>query len=160
MNNIHPTAIVYPNVILADGITIGPYCIIGSPAEVKRNYGKESPYSVFISPNATITGMVTIDAGTVRNTHIMENCFIMKHVHIGHDAIIGYNTVISPHAVIGGHVMINNDNNIGMGAIIHQRCYIPEGCMIGMGAIITKKTELIPKSKYVGNPARFLSFNE
>ena len=30
--HIHPTALVYPNVVLHDNVFVGPYCIIGEPA--------------------------------------------------------------------------------------------------------------------------------
>jgi UDP-N-acetylglucosamine acyltransferase len=29
-NDIHPTAIVEPGATLGDGLTIGPYCIVGA----------------------------------------------------------------------------------------------------------------------------------
>ena len=157
---IHETAIIYPNVIIEDNVYIGHNCIIGAKAEHKAFWNKESEYKVIIKSGTIITGSVTIDSGTERDTIIGSNCFIMKGVHIGHDCIIGNNVTLSPRVLIGGHSTIGDNTNMGMGSIVHQRVDVPSGCMIGMGTIITKKTELKEDSCYVGNPARYLRSNK
>lgn len=154
---IHPTAVIYPNVTIGENCYIGAYCIIGAPAEWK---GKEhESKGVIIGNNVRITGHVTIDSGVDKPTVIHNWCYIMKGVHIGHDAIIRKNVTLSCHALIGGHSIISHDVNIGLGAIVHQKIIVPPGCMIGMGTVVTKKTEMQLNSKYVGNPARYLSPN-
>ena len=160
MNKIHPTALIYPNVILGDNITIGAYCIIGAPAEDKKNWNVESKHSVVILDNVIITGHVTIDAGTVQPTYISDGCFIMKGCHIGHDAFIGYDVTMSPHTLIGGHAHIRHQTNMGMGSVVHQRVDVPEGCMIGMNTTITKKSILEPHGVYIGSPAKFIRWNK
>lgn len=156
MNNIHPTAIVYPNVILGDGITIGPYCIIGAPPEWK---GSVFNHGVVIGDGCTITGLVTIDGGGNEPTFIDKNCYIMKHAHIGHDATLLEGVTISCGAKIGGHTKIGKHANIGLNAVIHQNMYIQDGCMIGMGSVVTKKLETQPYKTYAGNPAREIGDN-
>ena len=155
-NNIHPTAIIYPNVKIGKGNTIGAYCIIGSPAEWK---GKEGEGNVIIGNNNVITGLVTIDSGVGNPTIIGDNCYIMKHCHIGHDAVICDNTTLSCGAKIGGHTIIAKDCNIGLNAVIHQKLIIPEGCMIGASSFVGKKSKLKPKHKYAGVPVRELGEN-
>lgn len=157
MTYIHPTAIIGPNVIIEDDVYIGPYCIIGMPAEWK---GKEHiDIGVTIGKGTRITGMVTIDSGAINRTQIGENCYLMKHSHVGHDAILSNGVTLSCGAKIGGHTIIGNNCNIGLNAVIHQKQIIAEGCMIGMGAVITKKLVTTPNMKYVGNPARLLGTN-
>ena len=156
-NKIHPTAIIYDNVILGTGNVIGAYCIIGSPAEWKGKEDKTG--NVFIGNNNIITGMVTIDSGVNRQTFIGDNCYIMKHAHIGHDAVIGDGVTISCGAKIGGHSIIGNDTNIGLNAVIHQKCIIPQGCMIGASAFVGKKSILAPYQKYVGVPVKHIGEN-
>lgn len=155
--DIHPSAIIYPNVTIGSNVKIGPLCIIGAPAEWKGHEDEDG--GVYIGDNTVITGLVTIDSGTKSTTVIGGNCYIMKGVHIGHDASIGEDVTISCGAKIGGHAVICHKNNIGLNAVIHQQVCVPFGCMIGMGAVVTKKTEMEPYGKYVGNPARFLSSN-
>lgn len=159
---IHPTAVVAPNVKIGDGTYIGPFCIIGDPAEHRGKWLDHSDWNgdgVIIGENCVITGLVTIDAGTERPTELMPGCFVMKHAHIGHDCIIGPNVTIACGAKIGGHAVIGEGSNIGLNAVIHQRQVIKEGCMIGMGSVITKKTETFPYRKYAGNPARDIGEN-
>jgi UDP-N-acetylglucosamine acyltransferase len=157
MTYIHPTSIIGPNVTIEDDVYIGPYCIIGMPAEWK---GKEDiDLGVTIGKGTRITGMVTIDSGVNNRTQIGENCYLMKHSHVGHDAILSNNVTLSCGAKVGGHTIIGNNCNIGLNAVIHQKQIIAEGCMIGMAAVITKKLVTTPNMKYVGNPARLLGAN-
>lgn len=157
MNQIHPTVILGPNVILEDDIYIGPYCIIGFPPDWK---GKEQENKgVVIKSGTTITGMVTIDGGGITPTEIGANCYIMKHVYIAHDVIIQDGVTISSGAKIGGHSIVAQNCNIGLNAVIHQKCFIPEGCMIGASAFVGKKSNLKPFHKYAGVPVRELGEN-
>lgn len=157
MNNIHPTAIIHPNIIIGDGNTIGPYCIIGFPAEWK---GNEKEGKVIIGNNNTITGLVTIDSGAEADTIIGDDCYFMKHSHVGHDCIIENNVTVSCGAKIGGHSHVGKGSNIGLNAVIHQRQEIKEGCMIGAQAMVTKKLVTEPYKTYAGNPAKEIGVND
>lgn len=161
-NFIHPTAIIGDNVILGDNNYIGPYCIIGDPAEHKKYWGKkdgwdEDKAKVIIGDNNIITGLVTIDAGTENDTIIESNCFIMKHAHIGHDCHVLNNVTISCGAKIGGHSIIGEGSNIGLNAVLHQFSIIKKGCMIGASAFFKGESEV--ETKYAGVPARKLGLN-
>lgn len=155
---IHPTAVIGDNVEIGKNVYIGPYCIIGYPAEHKFFWGKELG-RVIIGDNCVITGHVTIDAGTESSTIIEDDCWLLKHSHVGHDAHIQGNTTISCGAKIGGHAKIGPNCNIGLNACIHQRVVVPEGCMIGMNAAVTKKLEMQPYRKYAGVPAKDIGSN-
>lgn len=159
MNKIHPTAIIYPNVTIEDNVEIGPYCIIGAPPESIKYYSKPNDNGVLIKTGTIITGHVTIDSGTTKDTTIGKDNFIMKGVHIGHDCILGDNITIAPHVLIGGFVTIGDYTNFGMGAVVHQRLYIPSKCMIGMNSTITKTTEMFLNGVYAGSPAKFRRLN-
>jgi len=156
-NYIHPTAIIGDNVILGDNNYIGPYCVIGEKAEHKAFWDKPTG-KVWIGNNNVITGLVTIDAGTVDETFIANNCFIMKHAHIGHDCRILSGVTISCGAKIGGHSIIEQKSNIGLNAILHQFSHIKEGCMIGASAFFKGESE--PFTKYAGVPAKRLGENK
>ena len=158
MVDIHPTSVIYPGVTIGKNVTIGPFCIIGSPAESKRHEGQPG-FGVVIGNDVTIHGHATIDAGCERPTIIDDGAYIMKTVHVGHDAIIHKNVTISPHVVVGGFVEIHEQTNIGMNATIHQRVTIPAKCMVGMSSVITKKTSMEPNTVLVGNPARIIRSN-
>lgn len=158
-NNIHPTAIIGPGVKLGKGNYIGPYCIIGMPAEHREKWNPY-PGEVLIGDNNIFTGHVTIDAGTDGPTFIGDNCFMMKHSHIGHDAMIGSDVTISCGAKIGGHCHIFDQANIGLNAVIHQRQNIKQGVMIGMGSVVTAKLKVENFQTYAGNPAKHIGANK
>lgn len=157
MTYIHTTAIIYPNVVIEEDCYIGPYCIIGAPAEWKGH--EEVSKGVRIGSGSRLTGMVTVDAGAERPTVIGKNCYLMKHSHVGHDAILSNNVTLSCGAKVGGHAIIDTNCNIGLNAVIHQRVYVPSGCMIGASAFIGKKTVLQPYRKYAGVPAKDIGEN-
>ncbi len=157
-NLIHQTAVIGLNVIIEDDVYIGPYCVIGMPAEWK---GKEDQdFGVLIKKGTRITGLVTIDAGAEKQTVIGENCYLMKHSHVGHDAQLGNGVTLSCGAKIGGHSIIGEKTNIGLNAVIHQKVVVPEGCMIGASAFVGKKSVLKPFYKYAGVPVKELGSNE
>lgn len=158
MINIHQTAVIYEGVTIEENVEIGAFCIIGAPPEHLSHYDKPNK-GVVIKSGTKITGHVTIDAGIFEPTTIGSNCFIMKGSHIGHDAVIGDNVTLSCHSIIGGHSVVCNHANIGLGAILHQYTVVGGGSMIGMGSIVTKKSIIEPFTKHVGNPARFIGYN-
>ena len=158
MNYIHPTAVIYEGVELGDNVYIGPYCIIGAPAEHKAFWDKPIG-KVKIGDNCVITGHVTIDAGTEDVTTLGEGVWMLKHSHVGHDAWIGEDCVISCGAKIGGHTIVRSRCNIGLNVVIHQKQDIAPSCMIGMGAVVTKKLKTEPYQKYAGNPAKWIGEN-
>lgn len=146
-NRIHATAIIYEGVELGSNNYIGPYCIIGGPAEKK---GEARQGGVRIGSNNVITGHVTIDAGTIRQTWIGNGCYLMKHSHVGHDAIINDEVTLSCHSIVGGWTKVMQGANLGLGAIIHPRHVVGAYAMIGMGAVIPKTKPVRPFGKYVG----------
>jgi len=58
---IHPTAIVDPNAVLADGVVVEPYAIIDGHVEIGRD--------CLIGPHSRITGWTTIGAGNRFESH-------------------------------------------------------------------------------------------
>lgn len=158
MSKIHPTSVIYDNVTIGDNVYIGPYCIIGAPAEFKENFGIDDK-GVEIGNNVIITGNVTIDSGRYGKTFIGDNVFLMKNVHVGHDCTISDNSILSAHSCLAGHVFIGKNTNIGINSSIHQYSLVGGGSMIGMGSIITKKSVSPPFSKIVGSPGKKIGEN-
>lgn len=159
-NNIHPTAILGNVRIEGYNVTIGPYCIVGHPPEdiEHLNAGKSSK-PVVIMDGATLTGHVTVDAGTIKNTVIGTGAFLMKHSHVGHDAEIMHDVTVSCGAKIGGHTIVAPYSNIGLNAVIHQRHFIGAGAMVGMGSVVPLSRDVLPWSKVAGNPCKQIGDN-
>jgi len=155
---IHASTEIQQTEILGNAY-IGAYCVVGDPAE-NRDTWPGQPYGVEIHDGAILAKLVTVDAGTVRNTVIGKGVMLMAHSHVGHDALIGDDCTIACGAKIGGHVELGKGCNLGLNCVIHPRVKVPQGCMIGAAAVITKNMELKPFCCYVGNPARFLRWNQ
>lgn len=154
---IHPTAIIGPKVTIEANVYVGPYCLIGMPAEYK---GRESEdYGVIIHSGSRLTGLVTVDAGVERRTAIGVDCYLMKGCYVAHDCRLENNVTLSSGARIGGNTTLGRLCNVGLNAAIHQRQKIAQGCMIGMGAVITRKLVTEPFRKYAGNPAKDIGEN-
>lgn len=154
---IHPTAIIHPKVIIEGGVYIGPYCVIGFPPEWKGYEQYEG--RVMIKSGTRLTGLVTIDSGTEKYTIIGKGCYLMKHSHVGHDATLQDGVTLSCGAKVGGHSIIGANTNIGLNAVIHQKIYVPEGCMIGASAFVGKRSVLNPYMKYAGVPVKEIGSN-
>ena len=159
---IHHTAVVHPDCIIEPGAYIGPYCIIGEPAEISTDWTRRKGGAVIIQRGAVLTGHVTVDSGSSGVTVIGADSFLMKQSLVGHDAVLGIWTTLSPGAKFGGGCTIGNYANIGMNAVVHQQTAVPAKCMVGMGAVITKKAakEMNYCETWAGNPARKLGKNK
>lgn len=123
-------------------------------------------YISVVEPAFNLSRFSSIKKGTIVhmgaiftvNVHIGKGCLINKHSVIGHDVTVGDYTVISPNVSIGGDVNIGSNCYLGSGAIIRNGISIGENSIIGMGSVVLK--DVAPNSVVVGNPAKFLRFNE
>ncbi|XP_024458646.2 probable acyl-[acyl-carrier-protein]--UDP-N-acetylglucosamine O-acyltransferase, mitochondrial isoform X3 [Populus trichocarpa] len=158
-NFIHPSADVHPNAIIGHGVSVGPFCTIGS--SVKLGNGCR------LYPGSHVFG----------NTEIGDHCLLMPGAVVGDHlpgrTVLGCNNVIGHHAVIGVkcqdlkykpgdecflHIGDNNeirehtsihrsskssdktvigDNNLIMGS-----CHIAHDCNIGNNNIFANNTLL------------------
>ncbi|XP_020239998.1 probable acyl-[acyl-carrier-protein]--UDP-N-acetylglucosamine O-acyltransferase, mitochondrial isoform X2 [Cajanus cajan] len=156
---IHPAAIVHPNAVIGQGVSIGPFCSVSSSAKLGNGCQ--------LYPGSHVFG----------STELGDNCMLMTGAIVGDDypgcTIIGSNNRIGYHAVIGvkcqdmkykpkdecflevGH---NNDIRehtsihrsskstdrtvIGSGNFIMGSCHIAHDCKIGNNNIFANNTLL------------------
>jgi UDP-N-acetylglucosamine acyltransferase len=177
---IHHSAVIYDNVHIVGGVTIGPHAVIGwpsgtgkvmigggtyigagavigSPGEIRGN-GLKVNGDIIIGRNCEIREQVTIQASATGNVMMIdEDCMLMSKSHLGHDVCLGKNVTIATGAKIGGFTRIDDFVNVGLNAVVHQRLHIGMFAMIGMGAVVTKN--VFPGTVAAGNPATVLKFN-
>lgn len=153
-NNIHKTAIIYPNVKLGKGNTIGAYCVIGSNGEMRGVKQCDFRGSVVIGDNNVISELVTIqrpfekgEATTIGNDNI-----IMAHSHIGHNAEIGNECELCTGTIIGGYAKIMDGAVIKLGCTIRNRLTVGIDSLVGMGSVVVKS--VLDGATVYGNPAK------
>jgi len=125
---------------------------------------------LFIAPNATVIGDVTLTAkvsiwfGAVvradkdriiigEGSNIQDNCVV--HTSRGHPVIIGANVSIGHGAILHG-CTLGDMVLVGMGAIILNDAKVGSGSIIGAGALITEKMEVPAGSVVVGIPGKII----
>ena len=176
LNNIHPTSIIGPNVVLGNNNYIGPfcyivgdtiigdnnrfeaYCSVGTPAEHK-GYFKSLTGKTVIGNNNIFREYTSIHQGTEKTTILGDNITMQRNSHLGHDSIVENLTSLSCNVIIGGFSYVMEGVNFGLGSICHQRSIIGAYTMLGMGCIITKTSKIKPGKVYVGAPAVYLKDN-
>jgi UDP-N-acetylglucosamine acyltransferase len=156
---IHSTAIIYPNVWIDEDVHIGPYCVIGGPPEHREFYGesKESK-GVRIYRGSRIHEMVTVHAGTVRETVIGNNVAIFNKSHVAHDCILDSYSTIGGQVSLAGHTRVMSGATVSGMSCTHQHTVIGAYAFIGGASFVTK--DVPPGEKWVGYPARFISYND
>ena len=119
---------------------------------------------IFIAPNATVVGDVTLgkdvniwygavlrgDSGAItigEGTNVQDNCVIHEETTIGKHCTIGHGAIVHGCTVGDGCV-------IGMGAIVLNGAVLEDGCLVGAGALVTGKTVASAGSVLLGSPAK------
>jgi len=151
-NEIHPTAVIYPNVRLGKNNKIGAYSVIGSDGEI-RNSDKFEGF-VTIGDGNVISEHVTIQRPQDKSkfTAVGDNNIIMAHTHIGHDAKVCSNCEISTGTIIGGYALIKDGAKLKIGVTVRNRITIEKDVIVGMGSVVVK--DISEGLTVVGNPAR------
>ena len=182
MNQIHPTAVIGPEVKIGTGNTVGPYAVIlgnteigddnwigphvaiGTPAQIRGGEhpilwdGKSNEGRVRIGGRNVIREFSTVHAGSSVTTSVGDDCYIMTKAHVPHDCVIGNGVTLSNSVDLGGHIIILDGANVGLGAVVHQRLVIGERAMVGMGSVVTKN--IPPYATAFGSPAVVRSANK
>ena len=124
--------------------------------------------SVFVAPNATVIGRVTIGGessvwyGAVirgdvdairigRQTNGQDLCVL--HADEGLPCTLGDRVTVGHSAIIHGAV-IEDEVLIGMRAVVMNGVRVGTGSVIAAGAVITEGTAIPPGSVVMGMPAR------
>ncbi len=175
-NNIHPSAIIGPNVEIGQGNEIGAFTVIEGPVKIgDRNWigphvtigtpGQDTRNPRYDSSNAPIEigsdniirEYTAIQKPCYRDvTRIGNRVFLMQSVHVPHDAIIQDDVVLTPMVALGGIVHLLRGANIALGSTVHQYSVIGHYSIVGMGAAVFKNIR--PFSKYV--PGKPVGVNE
>jgi UDP-3-O-[3-hydroxymyristoyl] glucosamine N-acyltransferase len=152
---VHPTAVVAPDAILSEGVSIQPHAVIG--ASVRIGAGTVVGANCFIGEHSTIG----------------ENCLLHPLVTLRERSVLGARVIIHSGAVIGsdgfgynfeggryvkiehtGHVQIDDDVEIGANTTIDKarfgKTHIGEGVKIDNLVMIAHNVVVGPHCVIVG----------
>lgn len=127
---------------------------------------KEMNRKIWIAPNATVTGNVTLqnhvsvwygavlrgDSGAItvgEGSNIQDNAILHEKTTVGNYCTIGHGAIV--------HGCTVGDNCIiGMGAIVLNGAVLGNNCLVGAGAVVTGKTNAPDGSMLLGSPAKMV----
>jgi carbonic anhydrase/acetyltransferase-like protein (isoleucine patch superfamily) len=125
---------------------------------------------IFIAPNATVIGDVTLTAkvsiwfsAVVRadkdrivigeGSNIQDNCVV--HTSKGYPVIVGSNVSVGHGAILHG-CTLDDQVLVGMGAIVLNGAKVGSGSLIGAGAVVTEGMDVPAGSVVVGVPGKVI----
>lgn len=135
---IHPTAVVHPRAELDEGVSVGPYCVIGAGVRIGRE--------TVLHNHATVLGPTTVGRENVVYPYAVLGAEPqdLKFQGGGTELVIGDRNKFREHATVhrgtemgGGRTTIGSDCLIMVGVHIAHDCIIEDqvvianGCMLG-----------------------------
>jgi UDP-N-acetylglucosamine acyltransferase len=133
---VHPTAIVDPDVELGDGVQVGPYAIIGPNVKIGA--------STIVGPHAYIE----------KDTRIGRDCFIAKSAVLGTDPqdlkfegegtllIVGDGTTIRECATLNRGTRASGSTEVGRNCLLMAYSHVPHDSRIGDHVIIANGVQM------------------
>lgn len=125
---IGPFSIIYPGVILEEGVQIGSHCAIGKAPLAGMNQLPLVGFEIqtTIEANTIIGDYVKIYSGCEigSRVYIADRATIREKSKISKDVVIGLGVVLSYETVIGSRTKIMTNSNIGGGFQIGSDCFI------------------------------------
>jgi acetyltransferase-like isoleucine patch superfamily enzyme len=127
MSNIASTAIIHPNVILGENVTVEDFCIIGLP------FVGEKGEKTIIGDGAVIRAGTYIYAGNqIGNNFKTGNKANIRELNtIGDDVSIGTLSVIEHHVTIKNRVRIHTQ------VFVPEYTVLEDDCWLGPNVVVT-----------------------
>ncbi len=172
---VHPTAIIGQDVILEQGVKVGPFVTIvgktiiaagsriyphatvGFPAE---NIGTKTPLGeVIIGKNCEIREFVTIHSSKYERgqTRVGDNAYIMNYCHLSHDVILEENVILINNVQLGGHTYVEHHAYLTANSATHQSTRI--GQYAALAPFSGIRQDIPPFCTFDGKPAGFAGLN-
>jgi UDP-N-acetylglucosamine acyltransferase len=159
-NFIGPFTSIVGNVEIGDDNWIGPNVTIGTAAQYHgpRNEWREPPYlPIRIGSRNTFREYVSIHEASKDETVIEDDCYLMAYNHVSHDTRLRSKVTLANNVQIGGFTEVGYGCVVGLSTTIHQFTTIGAFVMVGMSSVVVK--DLLPFTKWAGNPARYRGLN-
>jgi len=130
MTNIHNTAVVSPKALIANDVTIGPYCVIGD--KVKINAGARLMSHVVVDGNTTIGAGCNIFPFASLGTQTQD----LKYKGAKTFVEIGEKTTIREYVTVNSGTEEGEITKVGSRCHIMAYCHIAHSCEVGNDVIM------------------------
>jgi acetyltransferase-like isoleucine patch superfamily enzyme len=116
MAEVHPTAIVYPETVLGEGVKVLEYAVVGKqPSLSPRSTAKRDPLEPTVIGDGTI-----VSTGAV----VFAGSKVGARVILGDQSCVRERVVVGDDVVIGRGSLVENDTTIGAMTKIQAEAYI------------------------------------
>lgn len=137
MAKVHPTAIVEDGAVLADGVEVGPFCVVG--AKVRLDKG------VRLVSHNSVTGNTVIGENTLVHPFAALGQPPQSLAYKGEDTrlVVGKNNIIREHVTMHpGLVSGRGETTIGDNCMFMAGSHIAHDCKLGNHIVIANNTML------------------
>ena len=133
---IHPTAILDPEVEIAEGVQVGPYVVIEGAVQIGPG--------CIIRPGVHLFGPMTIGEGNVFHSHVILGDVPqhLKYVPNSSRLIIGNHNTIRENATVHRPAIAGGETRIGNRNFLMGSCHIAHDCVIGNNCIFANSALL------------------
>ena len=132
VDRIHPTAVIWPNVMIGEGVTIYPYAVIGRPPQVTGIVPpKEYIEVTYIGKGSVIGSGVTIYSGVALGDNVLigDGVRIRENTSIGSQSVIGSNSTLQNDIRIGERVRVVDLSHITAGVVLEDDVFWSVGVL-------------------------------
>ena len=134
---VHPTAIIAEGAELADGVSIGPFCVVG--ARARLGSGTRLLSHVVIEGRTTLGADNTVHAFAVLGGPPQHTAYAGEDTEL----VIGDNNVIREHVTMNiGTVRGGGVTRVGSGGFFMIESHVGHDCVVGDNVILTKQATL------------------
>lgn len=126
--DVHPSAIVYPGTVLAEGVRVLEHAVVGKqPILSPRSTARRDPLPpTEIGPGTVISAGAIVFAGSRIGARVIlgDQCCVRERVTIGDDVVLGRGTLVENDTTIGAMTKIQADAYITAYSTLEEHVFV------------------------------------
>lgn len=126
--DVHPSAIVYPGTVLAEGVRVLEHAVVGKqPILSPRSTARRDPLPpTEIGPGTVVSAGAIVFAGSRIGARVIlgDQCCVRERVTIGDDVVLGRGALIENDTTIGAMTKIQADAYITAYSTLEEHVFV------------------------------------
>lgn len=129
---VHATAVVHEDVVMGEGVSIGPYSVIEAGVELRRNVTVGSHCQLGTKSGLIEAKGLTIGSDSIIRSHsvIYDGSTLGSRLTTGHHASIREGTVCGEGLQVGSYSDIQGDCSFGEYVKLHSNVHVGKGSRV------------------------------